>query len=105
MHYIYNKNNNYYACFDSQLQNDVDVDEVANEKHKAGKEEKKDFSPTGLVIVMAVLLICVLMLVIGVWWSYGNGSQFPSLWRGYEPVRDSDTNMLTRELLETAPLP
>lgn len=70
------------------------------------KEEKKSFSPTGLVIVMVVLLICVLALVAGVWWTYGSGNRFPSLWRGYEPVGDSDAaNMPMRELSESAPLP
>ena len=91
--------------FDSQLQNDVEVGEVAGDKHKADKKEKKNFSPTGLVIVMVVLLICVLALVCGVWWSFGNGNRLPSLWRGYEPVRESENNMLMREFSESAPLP
>ena len=88
----------------SQLQNDIDVSEVKDDEAKEDKEEKK-FSPTGLVIVMVVLLICVLALVGAVWWTYGNGNQCPSLLRGYEPVRDSDTNMMMSELSETMPLP
>ena len=92
-------------CFvPHQLQNDA---EVAKSKESGKKEVKKekDFSPTALVIVGVVLLLCVMGLVIAVWWTYGNGSQVPSLLRGYEPVEAGDSNMMMQELSQTAPLP
>jgi len=79
---------------------------VKDDEPKKVKKEKKNFSPTGLVIIIVVLLVCMLALAGAVWWTYGNGHQFPSLLRGYEPVRDTDNrDMLMKELSESAPLP
>ena len=92
-------------CFPSQVQNDVDVDVGAlRDEDKENEKEGKSFSPTGLVIILVVLLLCMLGLVIGVWWSFGNGNHIPSLLRGYEPVGDQD-NMPMRELSESSTFP
>ena len=94
----------FLLCLPSQLKNDVDVGELRHKDQQSDKQEKKHYSPTGLVIILVVLLLCMLGLVVGVWWNFGKGNQVTSLMRGYEPVRDHD-NMPMTALSESSPFP
>lgn len=91
-----------------QLQNDVDdseVDALSNEEENQEEKEPKKISTISLVIVLIVLLVCVTAFAGAVWWTYGNGSQCPSILRGYEPVAGSDANTLTDEFSTSTHVP
>lgn len=68
-------------------------------------EEPDKFSPAGLAVVLIALVVCVTAFAGAMWWMYGNGSQCPSILRGYEPVARSDSNTLTNEFLISTDVP
>ena len=95
--------------FEIQLQNDHgdDVDDVGNTDavKDENKEDGNKSSGAGLVVAIILLVFSIMVFGGAVWWSYGNGSQCPSILRGYEPVAESDTNYLMSEFSTSTQIP